>query len=100
MPAALARVVAESRSFPLPDAFNEEVVVYVTPWCPYCLRARRLLGARGIAHAVVDVTGNSEARRWLLANTGQHTVPQIFIKGQSIGGFTELAQLDAEGELQ
>lgn len=89
----------ESRSFPLPDAFDIDVVVYVTPWCPYCTRARWLLDKRGIAHEVVDVTGNSEARRWLATNTGQSTVPQIFIKGRSIGGYTELAQLDARGEL-
>jgi glutaredoxin 3 len=91
--------VAEGRSFPLPDSFPVDVVVYVTPLCPYCARARWLLGRRGIAHEVVDVSGNAEARRWLAANTGQTTVPQIFIKGRSIGGFTELAQLDARGEL-
>jgi glutaredoxin 3 len=76
------------------------VVVYVTPWCAFCMRAKRLLGARGIAFETVDVSGNSEARRWLVESTGQHTVPQIFIKGRSIGGFTELAELDQRGGLR
>jgi glutaredoxin 3 len=92
--------MAEGRSFPLPDAFAVEVVVYVTPWCAFCMRAKRLLGARGIAFETVDVSGNSEARRWLVESTGQHTVPQIFIKGRSIGGFTELAELDQRGGLR
>jgi glutaredoxin 3 len=92
--------VAEGRSFPLPDAFSVDVVVYVTPWCSFCARAKRLLGARGIAFETFDVTGNPDVRRWLLETTGQHTVPQIFIKGRSIGGFTELAELDAGGGLR
>lgn len=87
-------------SFPLPDASDKDVVVYLTPWCPYCNMARRLLDSRGIPFDAHDVSGNNEARGWLRTNTGQHTVPQIFIKGQSIGGFTELAELDSQGQLQ
>jgi glutaredoxin 3 len=92
--------VPEGRSFPLPDAFPVDVVVYVTPWCSFCARAKRLLERRGIPYETFDVTGNSEVRRWLVESTGQHTVPQIFIKGRSIGGFSELAELDAEGGLR
>jgi glutaredoxin 3 len=92
--------VAEGRSFPQPDAFTVDVVVYVTPWCSFCARAKRLLDKRGIRYETFDVSGNSEARRWLIQATGQHTVPQIFIKGRSIGGFTELAELDAAGGLR
>ena len=87
-------------SFPLPEASTKDVVVYLTPWCPYCNMARRLLDTRGIAYDAHDVSGNHEARAWLQTNTGQHTVPQIFIKGRSVGGYTELAQLDAAGQLQ
>lgn len=75
------------------------MVVYLTPWCPYCMMARRLLHARGITFESVDVSGNHEARVWLRQQTGQHTVPQIFIHGQSVGGYTELAALDAAGGL-
>jgi glutaredoxin 3 len=92
--------MSKDRPFPLPDAFAVDVVVYLTPWCSFCLRAKRLLEARGIAFETVDVSGNSEARRWLAETTRQHTVPQIFIKGRSIGGFTELAELDQRGGLR
>ena len=85
--------------FPLPDSFDCPVVVYLTPWCPYCHAAKRLLHARGIAFESVDVSGNHEARVWLRQQSGQHTVPQIFIHGTSVGGYTELAALDAEGRL-
>lgn len=87
-------------SFPLPDSFASAVVVYLTPWCPYCMMAKRLLHARGITFDTYDVSGNQEAREWLRINTGQHTVPQIFIEQKSVGGYTELAALDADGGLQ
>jgi glutaredoxin 3 len=35
----------------------------------------------------------------LRASTNQHTVPQIFIKGRSVGGFDQLSELDDSGEL-
>ncbi|PRQ08806.1 Glutaredoxin-3 [Enhygromyxa salina] len=75
-------------------------MVYLTPGCPYCMMARRLLGARGIPFESYDVSGNSAARAWLRTATNQTTVPQIFIKGRSVGGFDELSQLDSSGELQ
>jgi glutaredoxin 3 len=86
-------------AFPLPDSFTAPVVVYLTPWCPYCTMAKRLLDERGIAFETVDVSGNAEARAWLRRNTGQHTVPQIFVNQRSVGGFTELAALDARGSI-
>jgi glutaredoxin 3 len=76
------------------------VVVYLTPICPYCRMATRLLRARGIAFESVDVSGDGAARAWLREVTGQHTVPQIFIHGESVGGYTELAALDAAGDLE
>ena len=91
--------MANGRSFPLPDSFECAVVVYLTPWCPYCVMAQRLLHSRGIAFEKVDVSGDHEARAWLRATTGQHTVPQIFINGESVGGFDELSALDARGGL-
>jgi glutaredoxin 3 len=61
--------------------------------------ATRLLRARGISFESVDVSGNGAARAWLREATGQHTVPQIFIHRESVGGYTELAALDSTGKL-
>jgi len=84
---------------PQPEAVDRNVVIYVTPWCGFCMRAVQLLESRGIAFAKFDVSGDHEARAWLRERTGQSTVPQIFSSGRSIGGFDELRQLDREGEL-
>ena len=89
-----------SSGFPRPEDFSEPVVVYSTPICPYCRRAYDLLRRKGIAFAVVDVADLDDARDWLVATSQQRTVPQIFIHGESIGGYTELAALDRSGMLQ
>ena len=75
------------------------VEVYTTRVCPYCVAAKRLLNKRGIAYAEIDVSGDHDKRQWLVEQSGQRTVPQIFIDGEPIGGFTELDALDRSGEL-
>ena len=76
-----------------------DVQVYVLSWCGYCHAAKRLLNKRGIEYEVIDSTGNSEMRARLLNETGSHTLPQIFIGGTSIGGYTELKALTDSGKL-
>lgn len=75
------------------------VKVYTTRVCPYCVAAKRLLAARAIAFDEIDVTGDDAKRAWLVEATGRRTVPQIFIGDRSIGGFDDLAALDASGDL-
>jgi len=75
------------------------VQVYTTPSCPFCVRAKRLLDARGIQYDEIDVADDAALRVALVERTGRRTVPQIFIDGESIGGFEELAALDASTRL-
>ena len=76
-----------------------EVVIYRTPYCGYCVMAKRLLEKKGVAFTEIDVSGDAAARAWLRETTGQLTVPQIFISGRPIGGYSELAALDRSGKL-
>ena len=77
-----------------------DVTIYTTRICPYCIAAKRLLSARGIPYQEIDVSGDQAKRAWLVEVTGgRKTVPQIFIKGESIGGFDELSALDQSGQL-
>jgi glutaredoxin 3 len=75
------------------------VRIYTTRTCAYCVAATRLLRARGFAYDEIDVTGDDAQRTWLVKTTGMRTVPQIFIRGKSIGGYRELASLDRSGRL-
>jgi glutaredoxin 3 len=84
---------------PRPEDLGAHVVLYTTPWCGFCRAALALLQQRRISHVEVDVVGNDAARDWLAEITGQTTVPQVFVRGRSIGGYTELAALARNGEL-
>lgn len=75
------------------------VKVYLTEWCPFCVRARRLLDQKGVPYEAIDVDGDFATRRWLSEVTGQRTVPQIFIGEEPIGGYTELSTLERSGAL-
>jgi hypothetical protein len=49
------------------------VTIYVTPWCPYCVRAKGLLKRKGVAFTEVDVSDDPASRAWLVQATGQRT---------------------------
>ena len=76
------------------------VTIYTTPICPYCVRAKSLLGKKGVAFDEVDVMMDQKAREEMLAKSGgARTVPQIFIGDTHVGGCDELYALDHEGKL-
>ena len=75
------------------------VKIYTTSSCPFCIRAKRLLGARGIPFEEIDVGNDDALREEIMQRSGRRTVPQIFIDERSIGGFEELAALDVAGKL-
>jgi glutaredoxin 3 len=76
-----------------------EVKIYTREWCGYCTAALRLLRSKGIEFEQIDVQGDAKTRRWLVEVSGRTTVPQIFIDGEPIGGFTDLRALDEKGVL-
>ena len=75
------------------------VVIYTTQWCPYCVRAKRLLQRKKVAYQEIDVGGDDEARIKLTERTGRRTVPQIFIGERHVGGSDDLHALEESGEL-
>jgi glutaredoxin 3 len=78
---------------------EKNIVLYTTSWCPYCHMANRLLKAKGVKYEEIDVDGNPELRAEVARRSGRTTVPQAFVDGAPLGGFDELAELDAKGEL-
>ncbi len=76
--------------------------MYCTRVCPYCVRAEQLLARKGIAADQIEkirVDEFPEKREEMTRITGRRTVPQIFIGERHVGGFDDLAELDADGEL-
>jgi glutaredoxin 3 len=83
-------------TLPVPAA---AVVVYTTGYCGYCHAAKRLLSSKGVAYEEIAADQRPDLRKWLRQVSRQHTVPQIFINGESIGGYTELRGLEGRGLL-
>ena len=79
---------------------DQRVQVYTTNYCGYCVRAKALLKKLDIPFDEIDVSEDAEKRDWLVAQSGQRTVPQIFIDGRAIGGFMELHALERAGGLR
>jgi glutaredoxin 3 len=79
------------------ESSMQKVTMYTTDYCPYCVRARSVLTKQGVSFEDIDVTHDPDKRSWLVENTGQRTVPQIFVGTESIGGCTDLEALVAKG---
>jgi glutaredoxin 3 len=75
------------------------VRIYTKHHCPFCARAKALLQRKGVAYEEIDVEGDDARRIWLVEATGQKTVPQIFVDGRSLGGFSDVDALDRQGRL-
>ena len=76
------------------------VKMYTTAVCPYCIRAKQLLNAKGVAHIEeVRIDTDPAARAHMMEITGRRTVPQIFIGDTHVGGCDDLVALDAKGGL-
>jgi glutaredoxin-like YruB-family protein len=63
------------------------VLVFTTPTCPWCTRAKSYLRQRKIAFREVDISRDAAAARDLVRRTGQMGVPVIEIDGRPIVGF-------------
>jgi glutaredoxin 3 len=75
------------------------VKMYSTRFCPYCIRARQLLEAKGVVYEDLSVDANPALRQTMRAESGRHTVPQIWIGETHVGGFDDLYLLERQGEL-
>ena len=77
-----------------------QVEIYTKTTCPYCVRAKRLLDAKGVQYKEISVDfGGSERQEMLARANGRTTVPQIFIAGRHIGGCDDLMSLQYDGKL-
>ena len=77
------------------------VTVYRTRYCPFCIETERFLTSRDVQFEEVDLDDHPD-RHTLTASLlpGHTTVPLILIDDRPIGGYRELIELDATGELK
>lgn len=75
------------------------IEIYTTPICPYCIRAKRLLDAKGAKYTEIDVMSDNDRRGEMMRRSGRRTVPQIFIGDTHVGGSDDLYMLEEQGRL-
>lgn len=76
------------------------IEIFTAPNCIYCERAKALLAERGLAFVERDIASGTENLAMLRRRLPRaRSIPQIFIEGEHIGGYEDLALLDGRGEL-
>ena len=76
------------------------VKMFTTAVCPYCVRAKQVLKARGVEQIEeIRIDTDAAQRQHMMEITGRRTVPQIFIGTTHVGGCDDLMALDARGAL-
>jgi glutaredoxin 3 len=73
--------------------------MYTTAFCPYCVRAKHLLETKGVAYEEIRIDRDREQMRVMMHRSKRYTVPQIFIGETHVGGYDDMARLEARGEL-
>lgn len=76
-------------STPANSGHVHRVVVFTTPTCSWCARAKSYLRTQGVRFKEVDVSRDAQAARDLVRRTGQMGVPVIEIDGRPIVGFDQ-----------
>lgn len=78
------------------------ILMYKTPICPYCNKAKALFAQKNVAEQIteIDISKDPALKQEMFDKSGgRMTVPQIFINDTHIGGFDDLYALDKAGEL-
>ena len=77
-----------------------KVEIYTKWGCPYCVRAKALLDAKGVSYEEHDITlGGPKKAEMLKRIPGASTVPQVLVAGQALGGSDDIQALDRAGKL-
>lgn len=75
------------------------VKMYSSAWCPFCIQAKQLLKSKGVEFDEIIVDGQANVRAQMMQESGRHTVPQIWIGQQHIGGCDDLFALERASKL-
>ena len=63
---------------------DKKVVIYSTPTCPYCKRAKDYLSRKGIPYTDINVAEDREKAKEMIQKSGQMGVPVIIIGDNEI----------------
>jgi monothiol glutaredoxin len=70
------------------------------PQCGFSSRAVSILDHCGVAYEGVDVLQDMEIRQGIKAYSDWPTIPQLYVKGEFVGGSDIMMEMFEAGELQ
>jgi cysteine synthase A len=99
---------ADARRFVTETVATKPVVMFALQWCEFCWAARKFFDAIGVPFVSIDLDSveyqrgdrGGKIRAVLAQQTGEVTIPQIFINGQLVGGCNALFEAYANGKAQ
>ena len=78
----------------------KNIIMYSGPMCNFCEAAKRLFARNNIAYNIIDISSKEGLRDEMIKKAnGKRTIPQIFFGNHHVGGYTELRELEKNGEL-
>jgi glutaredoxin 3 len=77
----------------------QEVTMYTTDTCPYCVQAKRLLADKGVRAKEINIDADPARLAEMIGITRRRSVPQIFIGATHVGGYDDLSALARAGKL-
>ena len=98
-----ARFLSTSMDFCRSEIDTHNVVVFAKSYCPHSKAAKELLRDMEIDHTIHDLDlrdDGADIQAALLELTGQTTVPNVFVKGQHLGGNDKTQEAAKSGKLQ
>jgi glutaredoxin 3 len=78
---------------------SAKVEIYTGSNCAYCVAAKNLLKQKGLEFEELRIDTDPVKRDEMLTRAKRRTIPQIFINGEHVGGFDDLAAADRSGKL-
>lgn len=79
-----------------------EIKMYTVDYCPYCKKAKKYFDETGLEYTNIDLTTESKMRDIIekVTDGASKTVPQIFINGKLIGGWSDIEKLIKSGKIK
>ncbi len=68
---------------------DKKIVIYSTPTCPYCKRAKDYLSQKGIPYTDINVAADKDKTKEMIQKSGQMGVPVIVVDDEVIVGFNQ-----------
>ena len=79
---------------------SDDVLIYSTGVCPYCVAAKNFLTNKGVRYTEVRIDADPARRQEMMERARRTSVPQIFIGDVHVGGYDDMVAMDRAGELQ